>query len=236
MDGKMKTMKAVISKVKEEADEINTYTISLPEEIEFIPGQFVMTWFDEEPNLKRAYSIASSPLKKKEIELTIKKVAKFTSKLFEKKEGDKINVRGPFGHFTFKETDKHDLILIAGGTGITPLLCMMRYIKDKKLKNKVHLFYSNRTPETILYKEELDELNKEKNIEVIYTCTRIEEKDKAKWEGYCERINEKMIEKHVKTFENKIAYLCGAKEMVSQLEKMLLEHGVPKEQVKTEKW
>ena len=148
----MQQVQEHILKIKEIIDEtptVKSFKVETPNisNIDFYSGQFFMVYFVDDPEIKigRAYSIASSPMEKKYLEIALNKVGPFTSKMFQLKEGDLLKFKGPYGKFYFNQEIKNDLVLIAGGTGITPLMGIIRYCTDKRLSNKIKFIYSVKT-------------------------------------------------------------------------------------------
>ena len=241
-----------ISRVIDETPSVKAFQLELPEnaKIDFYPGQFYMVSFVDEPEIKvsRAYSIASSPLNKEYIEIALDKVGIFTTKLFSKKAGDFLKFKGPYGKFYFNEEIKNDLVLIAGGTGITPLIGIARYCNDKKLSNKIKLIYSVKIPNEIVYRNEIDSLKKaNKNFDYLVTITRAEEQSNGErvssrtsqvtnWNGRKGRIDLELLKENINGIENSIYFLCGSKEFVDSIINMLIDLGVKKEQIKTDVW
>src|SRR3989344_9589139 len=170
--------KSKILEIIEEAPEVKTFVLECPQDFTFIAGQFVMLSFPGE-KLAKAYSIASSPKKKRTIELTIKieqypeeELPKhLTPRLGESATGDELVIKGPYGKFTLDET-KDALCFLAAGTGIAPLMSMIRYCMDKHLRKQITLINSNRTPEHIIYKEELAAIKNKINL--VQTITHPE--------------------------------------------------------------
>src|SRR5205807_4294353 len=124
----------------------------------------------------RAYSIASAPTLGSRFELCIKRfddgvLSRF---MFDHVEpGYKFVVKGPFGKFIWNEDLGQRLALIAAGTGIAPLQCMVRYARDRALPTDIGLLFSNKTEEEIIYRAELDGLARDRpGFRVVYTCTR----------------------------------------------------------------
>ena len=160
-----------ISEIIEETYDTKTYRINLEgNELNFEPGQFVSLILDFSKDGKtekvgRSYSISSSPLKKEYIDLTIKKtnkggVADYI--LDNLKVGDEIKIKGPYGVFIFKDEIKK-VVFIASGSGISSLMCMIRYNVDKKLDTKITLLLSNKTPEDIIFRKDL-------NMKLLFPC------------------------------------------------------------------
>ncbi len=238
----MQQVQEHILKIKEISDEtptVKSFKLELPinSNVDFYPGQFFMVSFVDDPEIKtaRAYSIASSPMQKDYLEIALNKVAAFTVKMFQLKVGDLLKFKGPYGKFYFNEEMKNNLVLIAGGTGITPLIGIMRYCTDKKLSNKIKFIYSVRIPDEIIYKNELEKIkNLNKNFDYAVTITRSEENHN--WNGRKGRIDLELLKNNIEDVENSIYYLCGPKEFVENIVSMLQSIGVKKEQIKTDVW
>ncbi len=200
----------------------------------FKPGHFVNISFknDFENIGNRSFSIANSPTEEG-LMLTIKKVGVFTSKIFDSKIGEEFEVLGPLGlPYIKNEKENYDYVFIAGGSGIVPFRSIIVYFKDKKYDNKMFLFYSNRTEENIIYKKELEELNKSmNNLIVVETLTR---EEKENYESG--RINSEMLKKYINSFENKKFIICGPKGLVSGSISMLKDLNIDIKNIKTESW
>ena len=237
----MQEVQEHILKIKEISDEtptVKSFKVELPinSNIDFYPGQFFMVSFVDDPEIKtaRAYSIASSPMQKDYLEIALNKVAAFTVKMFQLKEGDLLKFKGPYGKFYFNEEMNNNLVLIAGGTGITPLIGIARYCTDRKLNNKVKLIYSVRVPEEIIYKNEFEKLKKSnKNFDYVVTITRAEN---GSWQGRKGRMSLDLLKENIEDVENSIYYLCGPKEFVDSVISMLQSLGINREQIKTDVW
>lgn len=228
-----------ISEITDETPTVKSFKVKLPKDINvnFYPGQFFMVSFPNDSEIKtaRAYSIASSPEQKKYLEIALNKVGPFTTKLFMMKEGDLLKFKGPYGKFYFSEEMKNDIVLIAGGTGITPLIGILRYCTDKKLDNKIKFFYSIKTPEEIIYHEEIKKIKqKNPNLDYFITITRTE--DHHVWDGRRGRIESKLLEENIENPQESIYFLCGPKEFVDNIVSMLQNLGVRREKIKTDVW
>ncbi|MBI2668177.1 hypothetical protein HYX17_05425 [Candidatus Woesearchaeota archaeon] len=226
-----------ISKIIQETHDTKTFRINFNDEFSFEPGQFINLTLDilqngEVKQLTRQYSISSSPTKKNYIDLTIKKMANgiMSNYIVDNSTiGDKIKIKGPYGMFTFKD-DVKKAVFIAGGSGISSLISMIRYIADKNLDVDVTLLFSNKTPKDIIFRSELDEL-KEKKFNIINTVTRY---NGDEWDGEIGRINKEMIRKYCDL--DSLFYICGLPEMVDSVRKELETLGIEKARVKFEKY
>lgn len=207
-------------------------------DLDFYPGQYVMLTVPYEGELlKRAYSIANPPNQKETLELTIKRVPNGRASVFltEKvKEEDEFIIKGPYGKFIWAPPMGTSLVLIGAGSGIVPLMCILRHIVSTKLEHvRATLLYSNTHYEEIIYREDLQRLEKYSNIKVVHTLTRSHPAD---WQGYIGRINHQMILKEVEDIPTNLYYLCGPPRFVEDIAKILLELGVDKGQIKKEKY
>ncbi len=231
----IKTYNAKIAGITQETALVKTYTIDLSEEMDFLPGQFVMVEFASKlPGVRRAYSISSSPLQKKSITITLKQVGIFSTEMDKSSVGEKLIVKGPFGHFALDNKITSNLVFVAGGTGVTPFRSMIHYILENNLPNRMALFYSSRTPEEFVFHEEMSELErKHPQLSVIFTATRCTD---PSWKGFRERINADMIKRCVSDWKERQYYLCGPEEMVKNIVDMLLSMAISKEKIKAEQW
>ena len=214
-------------------------------EFNFIPGQYVQAEIKlEERNgfkvlnsalkiQKRSFSISSSPNERKYIEFTCKAVPNgfvsvYTTNCL--KIGDKLKVTGPMGKFIFNEKKtKKNLVFLTGGSGISPLMSILRYIGKNKIKVNVSLIYSSKTEEDILWKKEIEEISKRnKNIKSIFTLTQ------QQWKGRTGRIDKELIESNVNKIKDTDFYIVGPPPFVEEIEKILNELGVNEDSIKRE--
>ncbi len=200
-----------------------------------LPGQFVMASTTIEGKLvRRAYSVSSSPLEKRFIELTIKCVENglFSCYMHEKaKVGDIFAIEGPYGKFIYKDSDE-PVVLISAGCGIAPLMSILRYILGKKLQVHVTLLHSCKTQNDMLFEEELKKLSEaNKNFKYIATLTRETNTD---WEGCIGRFDRGVIETVIKDKKNTSFFISGPVLFGHDIKKILGEIGIDKEKVKEE--
>lgn len=182
-----------------------------------------------------AYSIASSPTTTEYYELTYKLKGPFTQELAKLKAGDLIGCTAPQGKGYYVEGE--DLVLIAGGIGVTPSMGMLRYATATGSKNKITLLYSSHNPQEVTYGKEMDELAaKNPNIRIVHTFTRCTPEQIPKG---CEagRINEEMLRRYVTEPADKHWFLCGSVEMTRALLTVLrVNLGVNFKNIHFESW
>jgi ferredoxin-NADP reductase len=201
------------------------------------PGQYAMlSPYDKNgyQMSSRPFSIASSPTQNNYLQFGIKIMGKFTKRLSELKIGDKINVYGPYGDFTYSEKKYPDSIFIAGGIGITPFINSIRYSNNKRNSQHITLLYSNRKLNTTVFKDELEDISREnKNIKTILSIT---DENISKLEKNIEnrRIDREMISKYSEPIKNKTFFICGPEKFMEAMERKLLSLGVKKKNIKYE--
>lgn len=224
-------MQAKVLEVWTEAVNNVSWKLELPQPMPFQPGQFVMVVFDGVGS--KAMSMASSPTRP-HMELSAEmSESPYKKKWAEVKAGDAVTVVGPYGVFTLAE-EEQKIGFIAGGIGITPFKSMMEYIADEKLPNDILLLYSNKAPELIACKRELDELcGQNTSFKTIYTITRPAESGQE-WRGHTGRIDLHFIQQHAPDWKERLWYVCAGDAMVRDMCALLEGAGLPRSRVRRE--
>jgi len=223
-----------LNKIVEETPDTKSFLFDF-EPISFAPGQFVNVTANVSENLRvrRAYSIASSPLET-EFQLTVKRMVdgKLSTFLCDKASvGDVFDIRGPYGLFTLNERAAH-VVFIAAGSGIVPFRSMWRYIVQESLDMQVTLLYASKSQNYIIYRNELLNLPGPR-FNVVHTLTR---NDDPEWMGYSRRIDSAMLLEVVRKFDGKYFYVCGPPVMCNCVAAYLQDFGVERARIKTEKY
>src|SRR5262249_19781251 len=138
--------------------------------------------------VRRSYTIASSPTRNGYCELTIKRVERglVSRYMHDMREGSVLDITAPAGRFTFTGAEAERIVMIAGGVGITPLMAKIRYLTDLAWSGTMHLIFSVKTEKDIIFREELENLQKRfANFKVTLTLTR---EPSATWGGERGRI------------------------------------------------
>jgi predicted ferric reductase len=214
-----------------------TWTLVLRPEgypgMSFKPGQFAWLKIGKSPFAIREhpFSFSSSAMRRDRIDISIKELGDFTSKIGEVSPGTRAYLDGPYGTFT---TDRHTApgyVFIVGGVGITPVICILRTLADRHEKRPLILFYSNKTWKEMTFREELEGLSGRLNLRVVYTLT-----DPPKdWEGERGRIDSAMMARYLP--ENRVEceyFICGPDPLQIAVKKALEELGLPLEKVQSE--
>ena len=229
--------KAKIIGIKDLTKTVREFTLDLGDKFEFKAGQFVNLSFEYNGEiLRRAYSIASNPKKNSnEIQLCIKLVESghLTPKLFEKKVGDNIDIKGPLGIFTLDKATKRKLVFIGTGTGIAPLRSMIldeiskqKGIRDSEneegiFENKeITLIFGVRYENEILYKDEFEKLAEENpNFKYVQVVSRPTDN----WDGRSGHVQDNfdMID-----VNNSNVFICGLPAMFDGAKEKLIQMGM----------
>lgn len=202
------------------------------------PGQYINIFFDVDGVLtSRPYSIASPP-GHQTLEISVRDkpdgfVAPYI--LNELKVGDELETTGPEGHFYYEPlTDGKDLVFLAGGSGITPFMSMLRDFLDGKTKQpipKIKLLYGSRLADDIIYEKELTRLaNEHANFELISIISE----PPPDFDGIHGFLNANMIANHIPDLEGKTFYICGPNAMYDLCLGALIKLGIPRHKIKHE--
>ena len=187
---------------------------------------------------QRSYSIASTP-EDRRLVLTVDRlddgeVSPYLTDVLEA--GDKLELRGPIGGwFVWEAKDGGPLLLVGGGSGVVPLMAMIRHRAAAKSNVPTRLLYSSRSYEEIIYREELETLAaRDDSLEVIHTLTRSMPKG---WSGYDRRIDAEMLEEvGWPPDESPLAFVCGPTPLVEAVGTALVGLGHDPARVKTERF
>jgi ferredoxin-NADP reductase len=175
---------------------------------------------------QRSYSVASSPLDEGEIELTIDRLDDGeVSPYFHDvvAEGDPVEVRGPFTSY-FVWRGEAPVLLLGGGSGVAPLMAMLRHRRRAAPDLPMRLIYSVRTAEDVIYADELGD-------DAVLTFTR---EPPAGWTGATGRVDASLIA--AAGLEGYTAFVCGSHGFVEAAAGLLLDAGCPPERIRTERF
>jgi ferredoxin-NADP reductase len=228
---------ATVVEIRAENPTVKTYRLQLPDWHPHQAGQHYLLRLTAADGYqaRRSYSIASPPEQKGEIELTIERLAEGEVSTYLHdvvKVGEQLEVRGPLGgYFIWKARYKSPLWLIAGGSGIVPLMSIIRHHQAAASTVPVRLLYSTQSPATLIYPNDLKTLSP---IPQTITYTRESPPD---WQGYQRRIDREMLAEELAEFpSHPLVYVCGPTPMVEFVAHALVELGIPGVRVRTERF
>ena len=187
---------------------------------------------------QRSYSIASAP-ESDRVELLVERLEDGEVSPYltdELKAGDGLELRGPIGGwFAWDVREGGPLLLVSGGSGIAPLMAMIRHRKANGSEAPVSLLYSSRSFEEIIFREELERLAAQDGaLRVTHTLTRSRPSD---WTGYGRRIDAEMLGEVAPAPEDRpLAFVCGPTPLVEAVATALVEFGHDPARVKTERF
>jgi len=230
-----------IKEVKQETLKAVSITFEIPKELKpdfsFIPGQYIT--LKKEVNgkeLRRAYSICSSP-NNKELKIAIKAVENGVFSVYATsnlKKGDSIEISKPEGKFLLasSKNNTNNYLAIAAGSGITPIMAMIKAVLTEEPKSTFTLIYGNKTVTETIFKSEIEQLQNQysKSFFVQYVFSR-----EGVPNALFGRIDEGNLNYILKNrFKDPIfdaAYLCGPETMIENSKAILLENGFNEENI-----
>ena len=231
---------ATITKITPETAKVKSFTLSLPGWIKHRAGQHydLRLTAPDGYRAQRSYSIASAPERTGEIDLTIERVEDGEVSTFLHQvvvPGDRVEVRGPIGgYFVWDATTSGGpVLLVAGGSGVVPMMSMLRHRAAVGAKVPVRLLYSSRTYDDVIYREELARLATG-GVEIFHTLTRSQP---AGWTGYSRRIDDPMLAEVSRPFgASALTFICGPTALVESAATSLERASLRADRIKTERF
>ena len=186
---------------------------------------------------QRSYSIASPPQEERVV-LTVERLEDGEVSPYlvdEVRVGDRFELRGPIGgYFVWDAALAHPLLLVAGGSGVVPLMAMIRHRRAAASSAPTRLLYSSRSLEDVIYREELDRLGAAGDgLEVVHTLTRDQPPG---WTGYGRRIDAEMLREVAWDAAEAQWFVCGPTRLVENVAGELVDLGYEPSRVKTERF
>jgi predicted ferric reductase len=220
--------------VTREAPRVWTVTLEPPagRPLRYAPGQFqfLRPHGGAVPDEEHPFSIASSPSPGGLISLTIKESGDFTATIGALKPGDLATVHGPFGRFSHVfHPDADDLVFVAAGVGITPLMSMLRYMRDRREARRVLLVYASRGAADIVFGSELESIHS--GGFPALTTIHVLSQPPADWEGATGRLDTESLRSLCGGFSGKTFFICCPPLMTSGLIRGLKGAGVGPERI-----
>lgn len=243
----MRFHKLKVSEVQNEIADAVSVSFEVPVELKqnfsFYPGQYTtLKLVIDGENVNRSYSFCSSPYMNEPLTIAVKRVAggkgsNFINDNF--KPGVEIEAMEPMGNFhsEISEANEKHYILFGGGSGITPVISILKSVLAKEAKSKVTLFYGNRNSTSIIFKDKLEVLASQfgDRLKIVHILDLPEDG----WSGYTGFIVKDMALKLLRentnlNFQHAEFFICGPTPMMKSVEEALGILQIPKERVHIE--
>jgi ring-1,2-phenylacetyl-CoA epoxidase subunit PaaE len=211
-----------------------------PDKLKYKSGQFLTLIVNiDGKEVRRSYSLCSSPFLDESPAVTVKRVdnGRMSNWLADNlKPGSSIKIMEPMGQFTteYVKTNKRHIVMFSGGSGITPMMSIIKSVITQEPDSIVSLIYCNRNIDSIIFKDALEKwaIKYEGRLHVIHVL----DEAPMNWQGYSGLLNHEML---VKLFEripnwgiDKTTYLmCGPEGMMKNVETLLEAHQIPRAKI-----
>jgi ferredoxin-NADP reductase len=241
LPGRLIWQQGEVVATQQETRQAKSITLAVPAWPGHRAGQHVDVRLTAEDGyqVERSYSIASPPEDAARVTITVERIDDGEVSPYladELRVGDKLELRGPIGgYFVWEAAMGGPLLLVAGGSGIVPLMAMIRHRAAVGNTTVTRLLYSARSFEDLIYRDELDRLVKsDMQLEVVQTLTRVQPPD---WMGYRRRIDGDMLrEVGWPAEQHPLTFVCGPTPFVEAAAVGLVSQGYEPGRIKTERF
>jgi ferredoxin-NADP reductase len=230
---------ATVTAVRAETARVRTLALDLPGWPGHLAGQHVVVRLTSEDGYEaqRSYSIASAP-GAPAVELTVERIEDGEVSPYlvdEVRPGDRFEVRGPVGgYFVWRPEDGGPLFLVAGGSGVVPLMAMLRHRASAGVTAPAYLLFSSRTLADVIYRDELERLaSRGDGLTVVHTLTR---EAPSGWAGRTGRVDGARLAEGPAPSRRPRVFVCGPSGLVESASRALVALGHDPLRVKTERF
>jgi ferredoxin-NADP reductase len=228
-------MNLLLAQTEQQTHDTKTLRFQVPKERRFRakPGQFLtFQWTVDGRRVTRSYTISSSPIHEDYVEITPKRIENGCASVFLNERAKPsliVEASGPYGRFYFDEKVHKSIVLIAAGSGITPMISMLRYIDDLKLTTPVTLLYCVRTRADIIFQNELKRLGSSlPNFKYEVCLSRPD----PTWKGHSGRLGEEFVSQHLPDRNSPPTFfLCGPQGFMENARQTLSALGVTQDRI-----
>jgi ring-1,2-phenylacetyl-CoA epoxidase subunit PaaE len=251
-------VKAVIPETEQAASVVFEIPEDLKETFRYKAGQYITVRFKiGDHDVRRSYSMSSAPFEN-DLQVTVKRVegGLVSNYILDKiNVGSVVEVMPPQGRFTAKIADENrkTYYMFGAGSGITPLMSLIKTILEEEAQSSVFLLYSNREEEGIIFKEQLKRLEEKYAGQLLIEHTLSQpkkekssgisnffSKSKTNWRGLTGRIDHRQItrflDEHPKRYDDSSYYICGPGKMIDSVEATLLGQGIEQKRIHSERF
>jgi ferredoxin-NADP reductase len=227
-----------LARIIPETPTTKTFRFLVPDDVTLAhrPGQFLtFDWMVDGQKIVRSYSISSSPSRSAHhVDITVKRVpdGRVSPHLHDRLEvGLTVSARPPAGRFVLADPPPERILCIAAGSGITPVMSILRWIDDAGLPVTATLLYSVRTEDEIIFRREIERLAETlPGFRAAITLTQ----PHPEWTGESGRLNREMLLRHCPELLEVTVYMCGPKPFMDATRGLLAECGVPPTRIQQE--
>jgi ferredoxin-NADP reductase len=223
--------------ITQQASDAKTFRFIVPDgqKLTARPGQFLtFSFLFDGQKVIRSYSICSSAARSGYVEITAKRVKEGCVSVYLNDRatvGMTVEATGPLGHFCLDKSKHSNVVLLAAGSGITPMMAMLRYIDDLCLETAVTLLYCVRTNSDVIFEKELEQLGSRlKNFRYHVLLSQ----PHAEWSGPRGHVSREFIQGAVKDVAAPDFFLCGPPAFMALSRAILIEMGVKPERIMQE--
>jgi ferredoxin-NADP reductase len=236
--GRLNWLQAALADVVSETPRVKTLGFDVPDWPGHRAGQHVDVRLTAEDGYQaeRSYSIASAPGGTR-LDLTVERLDDGEVSPYltdELRTGDKIELRGPVGgYFVWEPAHGGPVLLVGGGSGVVPLMAMLRERVASSSDAEMKLLLSSRSWDDVIYRDELERIEGD-GVTVVHTLTRSQPPG---WTGYARRVDETMLEEVAPPLgERPVVYVCGPTPFVEAVASSLVKLGHEPGRIKTERF
>lgn len=237
-------MQLKVKEVRRETADTSTLIFENPEKpLKYQPGQFLTLILPiKNEEVRRSYSLCTSPYCDEFPAITVKRVETGVISNYlndHMKTGDIFDVMAPAGHFVpnLDRRNSKRYVLFAAGSGITPIMSILKSILDQEPESQVHLIYQNRNEQSVIFKDELEEIREkyEENFHIHHILSQ----PGASWKGLKGRLDEAITGDLLMDIAgNKVAtcefFICGPAGFMNMILETLADFDVPENRVHKE--
>lgn len=203
--------------------------------LRFLPGQFAWLKLDRSPFTleEHPFSFASSAERPDRLELGVKALGDFSSRVGSIPPGTRAYLDGPHGAFSIDRYPAVGYVFIGGGIGMTPIMSFLRTMADRKDPRPVLLLYAEKARDSLAYATDLEELSRRVDLEIVTVL----EKAPDEWDGEAGFIDAALLERHLPAERvHRLYFVCGPPAMMDAVHAALLDQGIAESQIQMERF
>ncbi len=240
---KQEITELIVTEIRDESHCAKTFrlmsTSTTPIQFSYLPGQFITLLLTiDGQTVQRCYSISSSPSRPQTLDITVKRVpgGLVSNWLCDQlKPGDTLKMKSPRGSFCHLLKPTKKLLFIGAGSGVVPLMSMLRWQFDMGSNIESKAIFSFKKTKDILFRKEIEWINEVSNdIDIGITLTKLNKRAAKYWNGLCDRVDTSLLTSLVSDLHQRDVYLCGPEEFMCGVKEILKRLNFPEKQIYSE--